>query len=109
MSEDFNSCAKAQLLTYVPMALKKIITKHEKIISIKDMSDMKAKVEEAKAAKAILSHLEALIKLARLVIDDDSISETSGESKQELLDIIKEAQERVNENRESILNDAVQE
>ncbi len=116
MSEDFNACAKAQLLTYVPMALKKQLKKHDKVIGqntkitrdeeLDVVASMKATLEQQKAAKAIISHVEALIKLARLVIDDSAINETPEESKQELLDIIKEAQERVTLNRKSISNDA---
>lgn len=99
MSEDFNACVKAQLVTYLPDAFRKVLVKHEKIVAINDMSDMKLTVEEQKAAKAVIVHLEALIKLAQLILTDEVINDTSEESKRELLDIIQEAQERVNINR----------
>ena len=113
MSEDFNACVKSQLLTYVPMALKKQLQKHDKVIGqntqieAKDKAldvtaTMKATLEQQKAAKAVVAHIETLVKLARLVVDDAIVDAASEENKQELLDIIEEAQTRVSLNRELI-------
>lgn len=112
MSEDFNACVKAQLLAYLPMAFETVLQKHEDIItqdcSVMDKSTpeekgsinvpatMKATYEQQKTAKAVVAHLEALIKLARMVIDDTDINETSDDDKQKLIDIIRKAQERIN-------------
>lgn len=113
MSEDFNDCAKAQLVRYLPNAIRGALDKHTKITMIdthvfeeeKNNLDktatMKLTVEQQKAAKAVIAHLEALIKLARIFVADDSGS-TSEESREEILKMIEEAQERVNLNRESI-------
>jgi len=107
MSEDFNACVKAQLLTYLPMAFETVLQKHEDVITqdctIRDKAGavdvpatMKATYEQQKTAKAVIAHLEALIKLARMVIDDTDINETADDDKQRLIDIIHKAQERIN-------------
>ena len=107
MSEDFNACVKAQLLTYLPMAFETVLQKHEDIITqdctvmntdgvIDVPATMKVTYEQQKTAKAVIAHLEALIKLARMVIDDTDINETSEDDKKKLIDIIQKAQERIN-------------
>ncbi|MAZ75696.1 MAG: hypothetical protein CMH31_00155 [Micavibrio sp.] len=118
MSEDFNACAKAQLVRYLPKAIRSVLHKHTKITTIdthvfrekeKNLdktATMKLTIEQQKAGKSVISHLEALIKLARIVIDDAAINETPEESKKELLDMIKEAQERVSINRQGGQSDA---
>jgi len=110
MSEDFNACVKAQLLTYLPRAFEVVLNKHEEIItqdlSVKDAevaSDvskaMKLSLEQQKAAKAVVSHLEALIKLAKMAMEDAGNQQAKPEDKKRLMEIIQQAQERVQANR----------
>lgn len=110
MSEDFNACAKSQLASYLPTAIQTALDKHKKITmidthvfkgeekSLDKTATMKLTVEQQKAAKAVIVHLETLIKLARSFVEEEE-GDTPAENRAELLDMIKEAQERVNQSR----------
>ncbi|MEM9470069.1 MAG: hypothetical protein AAF988_07880 [Pseudomonadota bacterium] len=111
MPEKMNASVKAQLVTYLPEALRKVLTKHEKLVrkdmtitndagqNINQSATMKATIEQQKAAKAVLVHIEEIIKLARLILRDDTLNATPETSKEELSKIIDEAQARVTQNR----------
>lgn len=110
MSEDFHDCAKTQLSSYLPGAIRCALDKHTKITmidthvfkgekkSLDKTATMKLTVEQQKAAKAVITHLESLIKLARFFVEEEE-GDTPAENREELLGMIKEAQERVNKSR----------
>lgn len=115
MSEEFNAQVKEQLRRHVLKALKSELNKHEKTMNVEafvhDSSDggkmkkiesMKNTFEQQRAGKAIVSHIESLIKLGRIALDEKEQVSSDDMSKQELLAMIEKAQASIIQTRSEI-------